>query len=134
MVVSHWEAEPLVQRKGGKESGVMTQVWQVGRPCCQRALKQGWRCCRKDSSKAEVFTWKLLRARAVRCVCARQPHVCARVCFPVYRGHRFLEILRGVRDLSRIPWTGPPGTSRAPGHSKIPWPQARSTNIPSEEG
>lgn len=75
--------------------------------------QQGWRCYRKDSSKAEVFTWRLLWACAVSCDCVQGSHVHTHACSPKDGGHNFLEILKGVCDPSKIQWAGrwePPGS------------------------
>lgn len=97
-------------------------VWPVGRPHCQTALNQGWRCCRKDSSQAGVFTWMLPRACAVRHVCVQgnhmHAHVCASPCTGASASLRCSEesvTPTGVCGLD--PWAppGPLPTLRSPG-------------------
>lgn len=58
----------------------------------EASLSEGSQPGVEDSSKAEVSTWKLQRAGAVRCVHVQGTHMC----LPMDRGHSFLEILWSV--------------------------------------
>ena len=96
--------------------------------------QQGLRCWKKDSSKAEVFPWRLLWVCAVSSDRVPGSHTHTHACSPRDGAHSFLEILKGVCDPRKVQWAGHWHLQGTSAYSKIPWPQCRCINIPRDEG